>query len=80
MNQQEMMAARGYLTINEAARRCGLSPDGTYKLVVSGKVKSVKVGKFRYVLKSSLAEHFGPEAAEIMGLADPPPPPRRRTQ
>lgn len=78
--QKEMMAAKGYLTINEAAAMCGLSPDGMYKIVAKLKGKSVKLGKFRYVLRQALVEHFGEEAAAALGLLETPPRGGRRSQ
>jgi excisionase family DNA binding protein len=43
-------------SVGEAARACGLSRATLYRLIASGKLKTVKVGARRLVLRSALDE------------------------
>lgn len=46
------------ISVGEAARRLGIGRTAAYALVLKGELKSVKLGRSRRVVVSSLEEHI----------------------
>jgi len=67
----DMMAARGFLSAREVAKRCGHSPSTVYRWVDDGTVEGERVGSQRFVKLSSVIKHLGPAAARMLGLLEP---------
>jgi len=67
-SQTEIMASKGYMLAAKAAKRIGYAPSSMYKLIGAGQVRELRIGRFRYVLISSLVSYLGEEAAAILGL------------
>lgn len=71
--QTELMRQRGYLTVSEAAKRCGVSDGTVRRWIQEGEVREVRVGKRHFVERKSLADYLGTSGALALGLGSLPP-------
>ena len=71
-SQKELMRAKGYIPVSEAAKRVGLSVWRIYELLNEERLKGMTVGggphARRYVESKSLIDYMGPEASKALGL------------
>lgn len=70
----QLMAARGYISVKHAAALTGMSLQG-FRLWLAGdapKVQSIRVGARLFVSLASLREHLGPDATKVFGIPEPP--------
>lgn len=70
----QLMRARGYITVNHACALTGMSVQG-FRLWLRGdppKVQSVRVGIRLFVSLASLREHLGDDASKLFGIPEPP--------
>lgn len=74
MSQSEMLAAKGWLPVNHAAKKAGVSIYAVYRWIHDKKVQSMQVGGHWYLTLDSLAKHLGAEASAALGLYAPAPP------
>lgn len=70
--QKEIMAAKGYMTPREVAKKIGQSLATVHRKIEMKKVKAEKVGDLWYIEVRSLIEHLGPKA-ELFGFVPLPP-------
>jgi excisionase family DNA binding protein len=70
--QADIMRARGFIRVTEAARIIGITPKTVYDWVSDGKVEGAQLGSAHYVSVASLVQKLGPDAA-LLGLPTPPP-------
>jgi len=73
LKTSDLMRARGYIPVKEAAKRLGKSVPYIYGLLESGAVHGVSIppsGKWarRYVEAKSLVSFVGAEMAKLLGL------------
>ena len=70
--QAEMMRAKGYLPVADAASKLGVSKFRIYDLIKRERIDSLAIGDGpnarRYVPIASLREYVGDEAAKVLGL------------
>lgn len=70
--QVEMMRARGYLSVADAADKIGVSKFRIYDLIKREKIEALSIGEGaysrRYVRIDSLRSYVGHEAARVLGL------------
>ena len=62
--QEAQMEREGWLTVQEAHRRCKMSQNAMYKLIKDGRVSGLKIGRRQYINKKELKKVVGP----VMGL------------
>lgn len=70
LSQERLMELRGYVTPRRAAALAGRHVVTVYNWMTDGKVSWTKVGRRRYIKRSSLARYLHP-----LLLAPPPPQP-----
>lgn len=68
LTAERRLRARGYLPVAEVVEVLGLHPNTVYNWISRGEVSGVKLGKARYVLRASVVEKIGKEAALAFGL------------
>jgi len=56
------------MTLAEAAGIIGITSAAMYYWCRDGKVKSLKLGRYRYIEKDSLIGYVGADAANALGL------------
>lgn len=66
--QEEVMAARGYLTLQAAADKVRVDKSTMARWVRSDKVVGLTVGGRTYVERDSLIDYLGDDAAQELGL------------
>lgn len=68
----DLMRKRGYVSTEEAAQRIGRTPQYIRNCIHDGVLKSVRFGRGPhapiFVKWSSLVDHVGPDAAQILGF------------
>jgi len=68
--QAELMAAKGYLSLNAAADRLGVQRQTVWRWAEEGKVKHVRVVRQVYVEEKSLILHVGSEASALLRVGN----------
>lgn len=64
--QAELMRQRGFVTVKEIATKLGITKTTVYRWVEQGKVAEERIGAARYISLSSLAQHLGPTARQML--------------
>ena len=64
--QAELMAAKGYLPLEQVADALGVSRQTVWRWAEEGKVKSLRVVKRFYLEEKSLIAHVGAEASKLL--------------
>ena len=70
LTQVTTMAEKGYVTHDQAAELLMLSRKAIADLCDEGFLRSINLGRRRYIERASMAEHVGPEAALVLGIAE----------
>jgi hypothetical protein len=65
-NQAEMMATKGYLSLNAVAAALGLRRQAVWKWADAGKVEHIRVAGHIYLEEKSLVAHVGSEACALL--------------
>ena len=70
LTQVTTMESKGYVTHDRAAEMLKLSRKAVADLCEAGKLRFLALGRRRYIERASMAEHVGPEAALVLGIAE----------
>lgn len=70
LTQVTAMAEKGYVTHDNASEMLMLSRKAVADLCEAGRLRSINLGRRRYIERASMAEHVGPEAALVLGIAE----------
>jgi excisionase family DNA binding protein len=65
----DKMRRAGYMTVHEAARRAGVHATTIYRLIDSGTVGGLRIGRFRFVHAAQLGAYY-PEPVRSMILSE----------
>lgn len=68
VNQEERMAAAGYITARAAATLMGVHFATVHRYLDDNKLRGTKAGDRHYVELMSIVEYLGPVASKALGI------------
>lgn len=68
VKQEEMMAAKGYLSVRKAATITGVDVSTVYRYIRERKLRSITVTGRRYVLTQDVIAYAGKEGAKELEI------------
>jgi len=69
--QSEILATKGYLTVERVATLMGVTRQRVYAMIDSGRIPALTVVQRKYIRREDLVAHVGEEAAAVLGIVAP---------
>jgi excisionase family DNA binding protein len=68
--QSEILATKGYLTVERVATLMGVTRQRVYSMIDAGRIPALTVVQRKYIRREDLVAHVGKEAALVLGIVE----------